>query len=165
MSSNFSHVTNGSGLVKRGWSRLKANSNYQPKKRLLTLTLLSGTGFAIANSQLACPIWKAGCACPTCGITRATQALLVGDVQQAFFYQAFFPYWLFIAFAIGLSFLAYVMGITQHADAWGKKVLDRIPPPLHYCVWILSLFINWYRYGMNSEGWFLQFIWSISTSS
>jgi hypothetical protein len=158
VSSNFSHVTKWSGFVKQGWSRLKTNSNYQPGKRLFALTLLGFTGFTIANSQLSCPIWSAGCACPTCGITRATKALLVGDIQQAFFYQAFFPYWLFIALAIGLSFLAYVVGVTRQADTLGKKVLDSIPPSMHYGIWILSLLVNWYRYGINPEGWFLQFI-------
>ena len=158
MSSNSSHVTNWSGFVKRGWTTIKANSSHQPKKKLLALGLLGFTGFAITKNQLLCPLWNAGCACPTCGITRATQALLVGDVQQAFDYQAFFPYWLFIAFAIGLSFLAYIVGLTQHADALGKKVLDSIPPSIHYCIWILSLLVNWYRYGVNSEGWFLQLL-------
>ena len=141
--------------MKQGWTHIKANSSYQPKKRFLTLSLLSFTGFAIANSKLSCPIWSAGCACPTCGITRATKALFAGDVQLAFFYQMFFPYWLWIAAAIGLSFLAYVVGLSQHADQLGKKVLDSIPAPLHYSIWLMSLLVNWYRYGANPEGWLL----------
>lgn len=141
--------------MKQGWTHIKANSSYQPKKRFLALSLLGFTGFAVANSQLSCPVWSAGCACPTCGITRATKALFAGDVQLAFFYQMFFPYWLFIAAAIGLSFLAYVVGLTQHADQLGKKVLDSIPAPLHYSIWLMSLLVNWYRYGANPEGWLL----------
>ena len=158
MSSNFSHVTNWSGFVKLGWVHIKANSSYQPKKRFLALSLLGFTGFAVANSQLSCPVWSAGCACPTCGITRATKALFAGDVQLAFFYQIFFPYWLFIAAAIGLSFLAYVVGLTQHADQLGKKVLDSIPAPLHYSIWLMSLLVNWYQYGINTNGWLTLFI-------
>ena len=141
--------------MKQGWTLIKANSSYQPKKKFLALSLLGFTGFAIANSKLTCPVWSAGCACPTCGITRATKALFAGDVQLAFFYQMFFPYWLFIAAAIGLSFLAYVVGLTQHADQLGKKVLDSIPAPLHYSIWLMSLLVNWYRYGANPEGWLL----------
>ena len=158
MSSNFSHVTNWSGFVKLGWVHIKANSSYQPKKRFLALSLLGFTGFAVANSQLSCPVWSAGCACPTCGITRATKALFAGDVQLAFFYQMFFPYWLWIAAAIGLSFLAYVVGLTQHADQLGKKVLDSIPAPLHYSIWLMSLLVNWYQYGINTNGWLTLFV-------
>ena len=144
--------------MKLGWVHIKANSSYQPQKRFLALSLLGFTGFAVANSQLSCPVWSAGCACPTCGITRATKALFAGDVQLAFFYQIFFPYWLFIAAAIGLSFLAYVVGLTQHADQLGKKVLDSIPAPLHYSIWLMSLLVNWYQYGINTNGWLTLFV-------
>ena len=144
--------------MKQGWTHIKANSSYQLKKRFLALSLLGFTGFAIATSKLTCPVWSAGCACPTCGITRATKALFAGDLQLAFFYQMFFPYWLWIAAAIGLSFLAYVVGLTQNADQLGKKVLDSIPAPLHYSIWLMSLLVNWYQYGINTNGWLTLFI-------
>lgn len=160
MSSNFSHVTKWSGFVHQVLGQVQKNASHQIGQRLLTCALLAGVGTAISTQKISCPIWNAGCACPTCGITRATHALLANDWALAFYYQAFFPYWLGIATVIVLSFLSYIIGFTRHADALGKRFLDHIPAALHVSIWTLSLFSNWYRYGLNPEGWLLALILS-----
>lgn len=162
MNSNSSLVIKWRLVCHKGYHSFSEQLHYQPQKRLLALALLSVCTFAMANNQLSCPIWNAGCACPTCGITRATQSLLTGNLTQAFSYQAFLGYWLFLAGAIGLSFISYIVGFSQHPDAIGKKVLDAIPASFHYCIWLISLLVNWYQYGINPEGWLIVLVSSFA---
>ncbi len=79
-----------------------------------------------------------GYPCPACGMTRAFQAILNGDIIGSFSYHILaFP--LFVSFAVLILFLIY--GMITNQDLVTKKVIPLLER--YYSVIIILLLISW----------------------
>lgn len=122
------------------------------KQRIIAAGLVTGVIVAVLSHGAECPSWKLGIPCPACGMSRATTALLSGDISQAFAFNVLFPYWLFIAGGVFGSFILFSLGLLSKPDDLGKRILDAIPPHVHLLLWATSLICNYINYGLNYDG-------------
>lgn len=130
----------------------------QPGKRLLTGALVTTIVTGVVAHSAECPSWRAGIPCPTCGMSRATTALLQGDLGSAVENNPLFWYWLGIAVVVFGGFTLYATGFARTIDQIGKRGLDAIPAPVHAAAFLVSWAFALAHYGINPDGWLVQLL-------
>ncbi len=99
---------------------------------LIAVGLLSWAALALRSLDLSDATWLPKCVyhlltgyhCPGCGITRAVQALLLGNVAQAFAYNAMWPLVVLMVLPYLLRASWYwVLGVRPNATKRRPKLL------------------------------------------
>mgnify|MGYP001273110577 CR=1 FL=1 len=133
------------------------NGNFSQKtRRLIATVLLASNAYVYHLFKPVCPVWQAGFPCPACGTTRAVNAIIKGNIRQAFAHNLFFLYWIALIGSIGLGFVGFILGRLPHPELIGNCFMNRVSTRIHFIIWLSSLTANLYRLGLNSSGWLFK---------
>jgi len=142
------HSDEGGGYVPYFRSRAErrfyawvADDGTVPARLVRLVALFAPFGFAVAFSVPVCPSAAAGIPCPGCGLTRATLALLQGDVAAA---TALQPLALVVCPLLGgaaaYACLRYLVTGKVQADRWYAGPILVVSMVALTIVWTLRWF-------------------------